>query len=136
MSTVGLETYEFKDKVAKDKSTYKLFDLGGSGRFRSLWEIYASDATHIIIVIDSTDKGRIFVIRDEIQTMITKIKRANQKILILANKSDLPNAVTHDKIVNACKFDGVLREFQIRGLNCSALQDTEIEAVVDFVKSK
>lgn len=60
--TIGVETRV----VRRNACLYKIFDLGGSGRFRSLWKMYCDDATHIIIVVDGADKNRFFVLRDEI----------------------------------------------------------------------
>lgn len=60
--TIGVEAH-----IAKlSNYVYKVFDMGGSGHFRSLWQLYASEATHIVLVIDGSDKDRFFCIRDEI----------------------------------------------------------------------
>lgn len=58
-----MESYVVRIKA----NVYKIFDLGGSGHYRALWPIYCNDATHIMLVVDGTDRSRFFVIRDEIQ---------------------------------------------------------------------
>lgn len=130
--TIGLETHQFKEGYI----THKIFDLGGNGHCRDLWEQYVPGATNVLIVIDAADNKRLFCIRDEIQSLVNKVKHSGQRFLIVANKSDLKEAVTHEKITLACKFDTILKDFSVRGCNCSALLDSDIENVVDFVRDK
>ena len=56
--------------------------------------------------------------------------------MLLSNKSDLEQAVSHEKIILICRFDTVLKDFNIRGATCSALQNVDIDKVVEFIRSK
>ena len=44
--------------------------MSGQGRYRSLWEKYYCDAEAIIFVIDSSDKIRLAVAKDELHTLL------------------------------------------------------------------
>lgn len=61
--------------------------MSGQGRYRSLWEQYYKEAEAIIFVIDSSDKIRIEVAKNELHTLLQhegKIptNQNNEKIFI------------------------------------------------------
>ena len=62
--------------------------MSGQGRYRSLWEQYYSDVQAIIFVLDSTDKIRIVVAKEEVKILLNHpdIKSARIPILFFANK--------------------------------------------------
>lgn len=62
--------------------------MSGQGRYRNLWEHYYADVQAIIFVIDSTDKFRMVVAKEELQTLLNHedIKKVNVPILFYANK--------------------------------------------------
>ena len=59
-----------------------------------MWEMYYADATAVIFVIDSADRLRMAVAKDELETILTHedINKNNAVFLFFANKSDLPNS--------------------------------------------
>jgi GTPase SAR1 family protein len=58
--TIGLniETVKYKDLE------FLVFDIGG--KVRSLWSHYYENIDAIIFVIDSTDKERVMIVKDEL----------------------------------------------------------------------
>ena len=44
--------------------------MSGQGRYRSLWEQYYREAEAVIFVIDSSDKIRIEVAKNELHTLL------------------------------------------------------------------
>ena len=62
--------------------------MSGQGRYRSLWEHYYSDVEAIIFVIDSTDRIRICVAREELEQLLDhgQIRDTMAPILFFANK--------------------------------------------------
>lgn len=44
--------------------------MSGQGRYRNLWEKYYSGAEAIIFVIDSSDKIRLAVAKDELHNLL------------------------------------------------------------------
>ena len=62
--------------------------MSGQGRYRSLWEQYYTDIQAIIFVLDSTDKFRFVVAKEELQTLLSheEIKKTQAPILFYANK--------------------------------------------------
>merc|ERR1712023_397576 len=85
--TVGFSVEEF----AKDNIQFTIFDMSGQSRYRSLWEHYYRDVQAIVYVLDSTDKIRMAVAKDELEQLLTHKDIAGREVPILfyANKMDL-----------------------------------------------
>lgn len=49
---------------------FTAFDMSGQGRYRSLWEHYYHDCQGIIYVVDSSDKLRLVVAKDELDILL------------------------------------------------------------------
>jgi ADP-ribosylation factor-like protein 6 len=82
--TVGFQVEEFD----KGNINFTVFDMSGQGRYRGLWEHYYSDVNAIIFVVDSTDRLRMCVAKEELDQLLSHddIKRAKIPILFFANK--------------------------------------------------
>jgi len=61
-----------------------------------MWEMYYADAAAVIFVIDSADRLRMAVAKDELETILQHddVNKNNAVFLFFANKSDLPNSCT------------------------------------------
>lgn len=61
---------------------------GEKGQYRSLWEHYYKEANAIIFVIDSVDRIRMCVAKDELEGMLSHpdIRERRIPILFFANK--------------------------------------------------
>ena len=49
---------------------FTCFDMSGQGRYRNLWEHYYKEVGGIIFCIDSTDKLRMCVAKDELESLL------------------------------------------------------------------
>jgi signal recognition particle receptor subunit beta len=52
----------------------------------------------VVYVIDSADKERLDVARQELELMLQEEELRGAPVLILANKQDLPNAMTEQEV--------------------------------------
>lgn len=50
--------------------SFTAFDMSGQGRYRNLWEHYYSDCQGIIFVVDSSDKLRLVVAKEELNLLL------------------------------------------------------------------
>ena len=90
---------------------FTVFDMSGQGRYRNLWEHYYRDAQAIIFVIDSSDKLRIVVAKEELDELLNHgdIKTKPIPVLFFANKMDMRDSLSPVQVSNLLKLDG-LRE--------------------------
>ena len=49
---------------------FTAFDMSGQGRYRNLWEHYYRDCQGIIFVVDSSDRLRMVVAKDELDMLL------------------------------------------------------------------
>jgi len=54
----------------------------------------------VVYVIDSTDKDRLEIAKQELELMLQEEELRGVPVLILANKQDLPNAMNEQEICN------------------------------------
>lgn len=94
--TVGFNVEKFSAK----SFNFTTFDMSGQGRYRNLWEHYYKEADAIVFVIDSSDKMRLVVSQEELNTMLNhpELKSRNIPILFFANKMDLKGSSTTAEI--------------------------------------
>ena len=102
--TVGFSVEDF----TKGNLSFTVFDMSGQGRYRNLWEHYYKDCGGIIFTVDSTDKIRLCVARDELLTLLNHVDLKNVPIVFFANKMDLPTALTPVECVQQLELDKIL----------------------------
>eukprot|EP00798_Chlamydomonas_sp_ICE-L_P026099 gene26099-11813_t len=120
--TVGFSVDEFK----KGALLFTVFDMSGAGRYRSLWEQYYREAQAVVFVIDSADKFRLVVAKDEMDHMLSNEGLRKVPIIFFANKKDLPTALSPAEIAQALQLESIKdRPWQIvpsNGLNGEGLE--------------
>eukprot|EP00731_Ephydatia_muelleri_P037258 Em0429g8a len=89
--------------------SFTVFDMSGQGRYRTLWEHYYKETEAIIFVIDSSDKLRIPVAKDELDLLLQNADMAERRvpILFLANKMDLKDSYSAPACFQLLKLDQV-----------------------------
>lgn len=77
-----------------------VWDVGGQERIRPLWRHYFNGVDGLIFVVDSNDTERLTEAKDELQKLIKEPELENAALLVLANKQDLPGAVSVSHITS------------------------------------
>uniref|UniRef100_A0A7S0S4J2 ADP-ribosylation factor-like protein 6 n=1 Tax=Chlamydomonas leiostraca TaxID=1034604 RepID=A0A7S0S4J2_9CHLO len=101
--TVGFTVDEFSKGALK----FTVFDMSGAGRYRTLWEQYYREAESIIFVVDSADRIRLVVAKDEMDNMLKHPNLRKVPVLFFANKKDLPTALTPVEIAQALRLEEI-----------------------------
>jgi len=105
--TIGfnVETVEYKN------ISFTVWDVGGQDKIRPLWRHYYQNTQGIIFVVDSNDRERIggqnddsgndqHTAREELHHMLAEDELRDAVLLVLANKQDLPNALSVSDVTN------------------------------------
>ena len=92
--TIGfnVETLQYKNLE------FNCWDIGGQHKLRSLWQHYFENTQGLIYVVDSNDAERIEESRESLHMILQDESMRDVPVLIYANKSDLPNAMTVPQI--------------------------------------
>uniref|UniRef100_A0A7S3JF89 ADP-ribosylation factor-like protein 6 n=1 Tax=Euplotes harpa TaxID=151035 RepID=A0A7S3JF89_9SPIT len=94
--------------------------MSGQGVYRSLWPEYYQEAQGVIFVIDSADKLRVAVAKNELEIMMEDpgIRDRPVPILFFANKKDLPYALSEAEIAKEFELDNISdRDWHIEASN-------------------
>jgi small GTP-binding protein len=88
--TIGfnVETVQYKN------IHFTVWDVGGQDKIRPLWRHYYQNTQGVIFVVDSNDRERISEAAEELQKMLREDELREAAVLVLANKQDLPNAMS------------------------------------------
>merc|ERR1712232_909455 len=73
---------------------FTVWDVGGQDKIRSLWRHYYLGTEGLIFVIDSSDIDRVDIAKEELFRILSEDDLDSAPVLILANKQDLPNALS------------------------------------------
>ncbi|XP_059619641.1 ADP-ribosylation factor-like protein 6 [Phlebotomus argentipes] len=109
-STVTVPTVGFSvEKFQNQGVSFTAFDMSGAGRYRSLWEHHFKSCHAIVFVIDSSDRMRLVVVKDELDILTHHPDIAHRKVPILffANKMDCPDALSSVKIAAALGLEKI-----------------------------
>ena len=109
--TIGfnVETLDYKGL------NFTVWDVGGQDKIRQLWRHYYQNTMAIIYVVDSSDKERIEIAREELQKMLTEPELKSAVLLVLANKQDVGGMSVSEVTENLGLHNLKERKWNIQG---------------------
>ncbi|KAK4220091.1 ADP-ribosylation factor family domain containing protein [Rhypophila sp. PSN 637] len=119
-------------RVQRGHVTLKCWDLGGQPRFRQMWERYCHGVDAIVFIVDIADVALLPMAREELHLLMEKERLAGIPLLVLGNKSDLPNKLSVDELIDAMDLKNIAhREVSCYGI--SAKEETNLDAVIQWL---
>ncbi|XP_060925835.1 uncharacterized protein LOC133000012 [Limanda limanda] len=108
--TIGfnVETVEYKNV------SFTVWDVGGQTVIRPLWRHYYTNTQGLIYVVDSNDPERIKEAADELHRMLEEDELRGVALLVLANKQDLPRAMSVSDITAALSLSGISQPWVVQ----------------------
>lgn len=79
---------------------FELFDVGGTEKVRNLWIHHIENTKGLVYVVDSNDEEQIEESRKELFKFLKNEEMKGIPIVIIANKQDLPNALSTTDLTN------------------------------------
>ncbi|KAG5670364.1 hypothetical protein PVAND_000635 [Polypedilum vanderplanki] len=108
--TIGFNVEQVTYKNLK----FQVWDLGGQTSIRPYWRCYYSNTDAIIYVVDSADKDRVGISKDELLYMLREEELSTAVLLVLANKQDIEGCLSVAEVHQALGLDALKnRTFQI-----------------------
>ena len=123
------------ERVTYKRCDFHLWDVGGQTRMRNLWHHYLNNTGVLIYVIDSNDRDRLEENRTVLQQLLNEPKLENAKVLIFANKSDIPGCMTTIEIAEGLELEKI-HTHTWRIQDCSATRGDGIYEGMDWVVSQ
>lgn len=75
-----------------------MWDVGGQKSLRSYWRNYFESTDGLVWVVDAADRMRMDACKDELNILLEEERLAGATLLVLANKQDLPGALSSQEI--------------------------------------
>ncbi|GAA0162559.1 G-protein [Lithospermum erythrorhizon] len=108
------------EELVYNNIRFEVWDLAGQERLRTSWATYYRGTHAVIVVIDSTDRARISIMKDELFELLPHEDLQSAVILIFANKQDLKNAMPPAEITDVLSLHSIKNhDWHIQA--CSAL---------------
>lgn len=86
------------DQVTWKNIHFIMWDIGGQESLRASWSTYYTNSEYIIFVIDSTDRERLSITKEELYHMLASEELRKAAVLVFANKQDLKGAMSSAEI--------------------------------------
>lgn len=128
--TIGFNVEQVTYKNLK----FQVWDLGGQTSIRPYWRCYFSNTDAIIYVVDSADRDRIGISKEELVSMLEEEELKKAILVVLANKQDLDEAMSVSEIHSALGLDALKsRTFQI--FKTSALKGNGLDEAMEWLSN-
>ena len=100
-----------------------------------MWERYCRDVNAIVFVVDAADRDAVPIAKEELHALLSKQTLETIPLLVLGNKSDLPNKMSVDELIEALDLKKIVhREISCYGV--SAKKETNLEAVLQWLVAR
>lgn len=111
--TVGFNVESVEYKNLK----FTVWDVGGQSKLCPLWRHHYAGTDALIFVVDSNDTkpDRVELAKDELHNLLRADEMSNAAALILANKQDLPHAMTASMLVEKLDLNRLRNRWCIQG---------------------
>ncbi|XP_063326880.1 putative ADP-ribosylation factor-like protein 5C [Pelmatolapia mariae] len=123
------------EQITVRKTHFLVWDIGGQESLRASWYSYYGNTEIVILVVDSTDRERLTVTKEELHRMLAHEDLQNAAILILANKQDMKGSLTAAEISQFLTLNSITtHSWHVQA--CCALTGEGLPASLDWMKSR
>ena len=125
--TIGfnVETVEYKNL------SFTVWDVGGQNKIRPLWRHYFQGTQGLLFVVDSNDRDRVQEAGEELHSLLSQDELRDVQVLILANKQDLPHAMSASELSEKLNVRSIRHKWYIQP--CSAISGDGLYEGLDWL---
>uniref|UniRef100_A0A7N8Y9P8 ADP-ribosylation factor-like 5C n=1 Tax=Mastacembelus armatus TaxID=205130 RepID=A0A7N8Y9P8_9TELE len=123
------------EEITVRKTNFLVWDIGGQESLRASWYSYYCNTEIVILVVDSTDRERLTLTKDELHQMLAHEDLQKAAVLVLANKQDVKGSMTVAEISEYLTLDSITtHSWHVQA--CCALTGEGLPASLDWMQSK
>lgn len=120
------------ESVTYKNLKFQVWDLGGQTSIRPYWRCYYANTDAVIYVVDSQDKDRVGISKQELLAMLEEDELKKAILCVFANKQDMEGAMTAAEVSNALGLSALkTRTWSI--FKTSALKGDGLEEAMDWL---
>ncbi|XP_078080273.1 ADP-ribosylation factor-like protein 5B isoform X1 [Mustelus asterias] len=86
------------EEIVVKNTHFLMWDIGGQDMLRSTWSTYYTNTEFVILVVDSTDRERLTLTKEELYKMLAHEDLRKAAVLVFANKQDMKNSMSAAEI--------------------------------------
>lgn len=101
--TLGFKISTFK----YEPYTLNIWDVGGQRSLRSYWKNYFESTDGLVWVVDCADVEKLETCATELLDLLKEERLAGATLLVLANKQDLPGALSSEKLTEVLDLNSI-----------------------------
>ncbi|XP_067656935.1 ADP-ribosylation factor 1-like [Haliotis asinina] len=109
------------------------WDVGGRSAIRPLYRYYYPGTDAVLFIVDSNDKERIEEVKDELVRLVDEKEFVDAIFLVLANKQDLPHAMTVAEVAEAVNFERIQQTHRANIMGCCACVGDGLNEAMDWL---
>jgi len=94
--------------------SFTVWDVGGQYKIRQLWRYYFQNSQGLIYVVDSSDTLRFAESSEELHAIMNNDEMRDVPVVVIANKQDLPNAVSCGEMASKLGLDKLKNKWFIQ----------------------
>ncbi|XP_028675047.1 putative ADP-ribosylation factor-like protein 5C [Erpetoichthys calabaricus] len=123
------------EEIVVKNTHFLMWDLGGQESLRASWNSYYFNTKFVVLVVDSTDRERIAVTKEELYKMLAHEDLKNAAVLIFANKQDVKNSMTAAEISHILTLTSIKdHAWHVQG--CCALTGEGLPAGLEWMRAQ
>uniref|UniRef100_A0A3B4VLR1 ADP-ribosylation factor-like 5C n=1 Tax=Seriola dumerili TaxID=41447 RepID=A0A3B4VLR1_SERDU len=123
------------EEIIVRKTHFLVWDIGGQENLRATWNSYYCNTEIVIVVVDSTDRERLTLTKEELHQMLAHEDLRSAAILILANKQDVKGSMTAAEISQFLTLNSITtHSWHVQA--CCALTGEGLPASLDWMRSR
>ncbi|XP_065185241.1 ADP-ribosylation factor-like protein 1 [Sycon ciliatum] len=120
------------ESVTYNNLKFQVWDLGGQTSIRPYWRCYYANTDAVIYVVDSADRDRMGISKNELISMLEEEELKKAILLVFANKQDLEGALTPAEVSRELGLSALKsRTWQI--FKTSATQGAGLEEAMEWL---
>ncbi|CAK9292054.1 unnamed protein product [Gordionus sp. m RMFG-2023] len=120
------------EQVVYKNIKFQVWDLGGQTSIRPYWRCYYSNTDAVIYVVDSADKDRMGISKQELISMLEEEELKTALLLVLANKQDIEGALKPSEVAETLGLNNLRnRTYQI--CKTSAVKGEGLTEAMDWL---
>ncbi|KAI0322037.1 Arl8a protein [Amylostereum chailletii] len=122
-------------KVRKGKVTFKIWDVAGQPKFRSMWERYCNGVDAVVFVVDSTDHDKFETARFELHSLLSHPTLAGVPLLVLGNKNDVPGHASVQDLIRELELNKITAR-PVSCYSCSMKSQHNLDIVLKWLSER
>jgi len=122
------------EEVVWNNIHFIMWDLGGQESLRTAWNTYYSNTEFILLVVDSTDRERLSITKEELHKMLQSDELCKASVLVYANKQDVAGCMTAAEISKQLNLQS-LRSHKWQIQSCCALTGEGLYQGLEWIAS-